>query len=176
MSIIVQENYERRGWGGSDNPRYPIGQWVWSAAVDGDLTGGVRQLDVIFSTVLSGKPKSSLMYSLEQFAMGDSDNNTKALVVSQQIDADLNRVSHWWMQLQAGPGTVAALVTSANMSHSGIFLGAQPTSQISALLSFSTTNVNGQVFFGTAQGYIWDGRSRSAIGGPGRPVDGLFSR
>lgn len=170
MSVLAELASRRRAFPGYQDPRYPLYIWVGQTVVVGDATGGTRVASIILATGLG--PKVSLLWSLEQLSVLDSDN------VSKNSDLTFSGMDEL-LGTQITKLTIVDGITTASLSPREtpslpLYMGAHADQSIAAALTLTTTNVDAAVLVLAAQGYVWGSRSRSIPGGPQRPPTGLF--
>jgi len=174
MSVSGSSPVGRREWGGEDDPRLPTGMWIGQFSILGDGGGGSMTVELILMEAAAPALDSNL-YSLElvniafagavtqdvvlqTFGLGESDgvqawniamNNTTALTVSFPLPRDLRAVTPTFLGSGLAQGTATGIrAVTANIN--------------SAILNFQ------------AEGYIWDARARSILGGPRVPLGALY--
>lgn len=172
MTIAASSQIRWRPFSGYADPRLPIGTWAVNAGVTGDASGGLRVAQIVF--VLATAPRASLMWSLEQMHVEDSDNNSKnGNIVASNLDPIIS--SRTWRIGLGDSTTTALLVLPATYPTFPLWLGGQAVGALTASLDISFANINASVLVVSAEGYIWAARSRSIEGGPQRPAQGLYS-
>lgn len=174
MSVITQEVIETFPWGGGLQPGWPIGTWRWDAVALGDASAGVRELDIVIQSALSGQPLTTNLYNIEQLALFDGDNNAKNCRMSVLTLGKHNVVQRWVLELLSATDVGAALSIEHAKAVRGLFWGGQSVAGVSAVVAIDVDNVDGQNFGGVAMGYIWEGSVNNVPGGPVRPVPSLW--
>jgi len=149
-----------------------------SALVLGDGSGGNRSIILEFNP--SSAPRSTLMYSLEMFTVTDDSNLAKAgnlRVINLDPIPGLGAIAltHRWTADIAADQTAAHLASNAQNALKRIFLGRQAVAAVAASLRYDTDNVDTAICTVTAEGYFWGPRSINALGGPSRPLQGIYS-
>jgi len=175
MSVTSTVDIGRRRWNGWLDPAFPIAYWAVQEAVTGDASGGVITVNFRFS--LGGGPHSTLMYSLEQFFVRD----TSGVIIQYalrtiNLDDMPGGTSIWETSFEsmANDNNDAAIQPRDLLGLRKIFLGRTSDPTAASSLTLNLYNGNGNVCSTSAQGYIWDGRSVLANGGPQRPPSGLY--
>lgn len=169
MTIVADAPIRRRPWPGYSDPRWPTGLWVGDVTVTGDASGGLRFARLILVAAL--QPQGSEIWSVEQMAVTDSDNNSKEVTL-QAVGLDRTLSTQTWnVNLAVGPVTAGLRSSNAGMP---LFLGGQATLGSTVSLDIFVANVDVVTLQFQAQGYIWGARSRSTPGGPQRPPQGLY--
>jgi len=174
ISVFQAVQRPERGW---DDPGYPLGVWIAAGNVTGNVSGGIRAVQINLAT--AGTPVG-LAFSLEQLLVRDSETNNKVLDTfianlepvyvsaggSRRFSADLIQAS----------GSIEVALRIADMRSLAYFLGIAASAASVASLTFQVANANNEVLTVNATGYIWG--ARSVIQRPGgyrRPPDGMFS-
>lgn len=170
MSVLVELESRRRAFPGYDDPRYPLYIWAGQAVVAGDASGGNRVASIILAS--SSGPKVSLLWSLEQLSILDSQNT------SQDMDLTLTGLDELLgtqvMRLQVSQGITTASLRPADYPRLPFYMGAHAAQSVAAAITLTAANAAATVLVFAAQGYAWGSRSRSIPGGPQRPPTGLF--
>lgn len=175
MSIGAQVEVSRREWGGELNPSHPIGMWMGAGLVQGDASGGTMNLDFVFQ--LQGAPNlDSQIYSLEQIAIHVEAPTSQTISLRTSVLGELSAADEWAIELRAfTQGGDAAILPRDAGALKGTFMGSATAVGSTTALQVSAVNADGIDLIMSAQGYVWGARSRSVLGGPKRPVDGLYS-
>jgi len=180
MSVSDTQQVSKAMWGGDGAP-LPSGMWYGEVDLIGDASGNPASLHLEFNT--ENNPRDSNIYSLEQLSFSHGNISPAAFdmellvqnmglsVVSPNVNA-LN-----WLYAMGGAlteGTFAAIRPRDVIPHMGLFLGSQVAVNSASQLRARVNNDNLALFTFTAMGYIWSARARSMVGGPKRPLDGLW--
>lgn len=173
MSIVLNEVVQVRPWGGFLERELPIGTWFHQMLLEGDASAGVMSLR--FNLTQTGVELSPNMYSLEQLSIETTTpDDRQVLIGTENLEPLLN--SKWRVGVD-GPAALlpaeAGLIATTLLP---LFLGSQRIPGASGVFTVDMINVNGLTLSSTAQGYVWGSRSRSAPGGPRRPIQSLFGR
>jgi len=172
VSSVVFVHY--RPWRGYQDPGLPTGMWVSQGTILGDAGGGTKTVIMRFKE--EGLPLGGRFYNIEQLEIHDTDVGARNAVL-RMVNFDIlsatglvNREVHLEMD---SDGT-----TNVALSQSGprlpIFVGRPTLVGVTSQLEFGTPNSDGETFFATAQGYIWEPRSLLEDGGLRRPLDSLY--
>jgi len=181
MAIILTVAPLLRPFRASADPAMPAGLWVAKSSVLGDASGSLMSLDIRFST--AALPATSLMYSLEQYAVNVSRDTA--------LDCRLDIGLFDGFPTQASTGAVTvfyAFFLTTDPSNSGraalnlrdhsflpLFLGA-PQKDTTVELGTDIDNVVATSLSVMAQGYFWSPGAINAPGGPQRPPNSIYGR
>lgn len=171
MSVAAVLEVRRRAFPGYNDPSLPQWIWVGQVVVVGDASGGDRSGSIILATAAG--PKVSLLWSLEQMSILDSDNNSKDMDLTFLGTDEL--LGTQVMRISIGAGVTTASIPAQNYPRMPFYIGAHQAQGAAAALLLTAANVNTAVMAFTAQGYCWGSRSRSIPGGPQRPLQGLYA-
>lgn len=174
MSVTADLEVSYYPFPGYADPSLPAGAWAGAQSVEGDLSGGSRIVDLIFSP--AGQPLSSRMYSLEQVSVSDERNNTQAGTLQSLAlgKAGALNFDALFMTVDMIAGVSFGSISAKDDAWRSWWLGRSNRNSIAAGLRFTVSNSDGDIIIFAAQGYWWDARSLQAPGGPRRPVGGLF--
>jgi len=171
MTIVTSLAASRRAYPGYDEPNLPLWSWAQEVSVIGDASGGTRTASIIFAPTTG--PKVSLLWSLEQISVFDTDNNSKNLdLMFEGFDQVLGTALY---RLNVGDGVLFASIPLQNYPQFPLWLGGHRQEGSPAQINLVAANINGTVLAFGAQGYVWGSRSASIPGGPQRPSRGLYS-
>ena len=174
MSILATLPIRRREFAGFDDPSLPEGIWQGEVTRVGDASGGIVTVGLIFN-IGTGTPRDSRFYSLEQLSVFYTDNTQGSFVFSilgmgERTVAGasfvLDGVLFNTTDIGAAQRDIGALLP--------LFLGRQSDAGTSSNIQVSAPNANVQTLTMTAMGYMWGPRSINALGGPSRPLQGIF--
>lgn len=175
MTVIATADIEFVGVNGWDDPSYPIAFWRVSEQVAGDVSGGVRTIQI---NLKAANVQVGNVFSLEQLSAVDTEVAADDLIMGTdgfQVFGEANVVPHWRIPL----ATVDAQTDVVfNIDHDpSKFLGRGATAATAATLSFSLANDDAEILSIVAEGYMWSARSTSqGQGGYRRPIDGLYHK
>lgn len=170
----MQETIETFPWGGVSIPGWPIATWRWDAGVIGDGSGGVRELDIVFQSALSGQPLGTQLYNIEQLAVGDTNENSLKCRMSVLTLGKHSQVQRWSLAVNQIVDIGSALDLQDVRGVRGLFFGGQSIAGASAVVAIDIDNVDLAVFTAVAMGYVWTGGVNSVPGGPVRPDPRLW--
>jgi len=180
MSIIVISRPVTRPFGGMGGA-YPIGTWFSNAVVTGDASGGTREMQVDFRR--GTLPPNGLAWSIEALTVQDNQLSSKTgfvLLSNADRDPTNQQIRRFGavISLEVGGGSTRAFLSPADQEffRKGWYLGRQGLSTVSFSISVIFANVLNAVNAMTIEGYVWDATAQALLGGPRRPVEGLFSR
>jgi len=181
VSVSDAVDIQQREFAGYTDPALPEGQWHVFGSVNGDASGGNREIQVVFKRTAT--PLSSTMWSLDQLSVRDADENTKFLTVEfLNMDPlhvgpiDIGIAYGFACQLVGVAGAFAgARITGRDVSHLPVWLGRALDAVNSALMIITLVNVDVRSIEVAAMGYYWGPRSITAEGGPRRPLGGMFA-
>lgn len=174
MTVTASFPVLQRPWRGYEDPGLPVGMWISQGTILGDVSGGNQVVNLVFKE--EGAPLGARFYNIEQLEVHESNVSTRnAGLVMQSFDIIgqtglVNREIH--LELDVNASSNSALTGSA--VRLPIFVGRPSLVGITSQLQFRTVNIDGDTFFVTAQGYIWEPRSLLNDGGLRRPLDGLY--
>jgi len=174
MSVTATVPVDTREWGGDPDPRLPIASWFRQFSILGDAGGGFMRIIFVFQEAAAPTLDGS-MYSLEQLTGILAGVATDDLLVQTNGLGDSSGAQSWIVALLNHASTVTAPVIGRDSAFRGAFLGSVLAQGIEASLRFSTANINGGILNVTAEGYVWGSRSRSVLGGPKKPLGGLYA-
>lgn len=168
MTVSTITSFVRRPWGGAPPP-FPSGIWVAGETVTGNVSGGFRQVQILFNEA----PTWSQIVSLESYSFftGEAAAGVVEIVPSgfdNDLDPGVNDVS--FVPIIAG---VDRTSQEPNMVRS-MFLGRGKQGTTNSVI-FRTVNVDAVTFQVKAHGYIWDAQSLAIPGGPRKPPGGLIT-
>jgi len=177
LAIVLQIQVEDRRFSGWLDPRYPIGFWQAALTLTGDVSGGALGIDLLFQTANGPARLNSQMYSVERLGIRSSsfanrDVRVGALNMGGPRNEGFNQEYAFRLEAIAGPDDGALL--GADLAFLPWFLGSQRTAGITAALSLSADNINGESYTFEAEGYRWSPRSVLVDGGPQRPPTGIY--
>lgn len=170
MSVLATLEARRRPYNGYDDPSFPLYIWAGQTIVVGDASGGTRVASVELAPA-SG-PKVSLLWSLEQISVLDTDNNSKNGDLTFTGLDELLGTQVWRLGLGDGVGT--ASIPFSLYPELPLWAGGHAAQGGQAAITFTLANIDATVMVFTIQGYAWGSRSRSLPGGPQRPPRGIF--
>lgn len=175
MTVIQPVHVLQRTWRGYDDPGLPVGMWFSQGAVLGDASGGQANLQMEFRDAAN---RSARFFSLEQIEVHHTTSSGRSCAM---IATNWEQVSEfglinrqWKIAITSNSNGVAALDNTVTLPLP-IFLGiTTPVSELPSILTINCANTDGETFFSTVQGYIWEPRSVLAEGGLRRPADSLY--
>lgn len=173
MSIITTLPIARTFFRGYDDPSLPIGTWTGLQTVTGDGSGGFAEIQLLFNPAAA--PRDANFYSLDHFMWSTNDvaGNRSVMLLIQNLGTVLaNRRYSLFATIIAG--TSLQSLDPRSYGVLPIFLSSQATPTTATLISTLVTNITSAVTFFGAEGYIWSARSINALGGPSRPLQGLY--
>lgn len=174
MTVLITIPVQTRPFTGYSTEGLPSGMWAVTQDLTGDVSGGLRIISVIFAA--TGAPLGALLYSIEQLAVEDTDNNAKICdVLTSRMDPiqGSNLSPTVTLNVLAG-STIASLDAVGLRALKGWFIGRVEGPAAAGTLDLRVTNVNLETFTIFVQGYFWVPRAATVDGGPRRPVGGLY--
>jgi len=176
MTVIFDSHVQQRTWRGYDDPGLPVGMYITQGSVLGDVSGG-NQL-IIHTFKGEGEPASGRFYNIEQVDCHYTATGTEAIFLvatNWEVSGPTGLINRQWRAtLQNNSNGVGAMSTDLQFPLP-LFLGiTAPVPSLAAQLEIGVDNNDGETFFSTIQGYIWEPRSVMAEGGLRRPQDSLY--
>lgn len=176
MSITASVTITPRVWRGWLDPGLPIGAYIASQTVTGDVSGGDQI--VFFDFALEGLPVSGRYYNLEQLTSHFSDDATVAgsmRAINWESVGPTGLADRQWATIYQGDGVTDAQLSAQTLPKFPVFLGqAQAIPDLRTTLELRIANVLNRVLFVQIQGYIWEPRSILVDGGLRRPFEALY--
>lgn len=173
MTTILNLEVVRRVWGGFAGARDPIGHWHQATANTGDATGGSNVINLVFQQQAAPNLDPQI-YSVEQVAVQLDAAPFSNVRIRSVVMGDLSGADGYVCGVNAAGSQDFGAIAGSNLTWLPIFLGSARTQGSTTALEFAMDNVDTQNLIVSAQGYIWGSRSRSAPGGPRRPVGGMY--
>lgn len=174
MSVVADFPVIQRPWKGYADPGLPVGMWIAQGSILGDASG--TAMSIIFVFKGEGEPLGGRYYNIEQLEVHTTDdvrNDGGLQIVNFDIVGSTGLITRTIsLRLKGDDVTLSAL--EPGFMKFPIFLGRPQLVDLEAQVLIRTANDDGETFFATAQGYIWEPRSLLVDGGLRRPVDSLY--
>jgi len=178
MTVIGDSGISQRMWRGYDDPGLPVGMYLASQTVVGDVSGG--NMLIIFTFRDEAEPVSGRFYNIEQLEVMRSGAPINGFLQSINFEAvgptglvNFERR----LRLEDDRGTFGNALDPGASVRFPLFLGsAQAVAALTASVNIGFPNADALVLAVSIQGYIWEARSILAVGGLRRPLDSLYGR
>ena len=174
MSIAVDIPIRRKEWGGDLLPNLPVATWVGEGSVTGNGTGGTMIARLEFQPASAGALDSN-MYSLEQLMLHKSTAGVAQFVLVQTLNMGERSGSHAWaVELVAVPLPVDLAMPGQAAMTFPVMIGSMITPGTQMVIAATAVNDDTSIMTFQAEGYVWDARARSWLGGPKRPPGAFY--
>jgi len=180
VAVSLDFRIEIRPYSGYEDPGLPVASWITQGGIAGDASGGTMSMNFLFE--LEGGVRISELFNVERMAL-DTINNSARVFMLTTLNMDnlapTRQASPQKWQFSTIPASpLGSALPPEAMSGFPLWLGAP--ANISPAgdkgLRLQASNVNGELYAVTFQGYMWGPRAVLAPGGPRRPVEGFLGR